>query len=328
MKIDFVITWVDGNDENWQNDKNKYMNQSNINNDSSNVRYRDWDILKYWFRGVEKFAPWVNKIHFVTYGHIPEWLNICNPKINIVKHTEFIPEKYLPTFNSHTIENNLHKIKGLSENFVYFNDDMFILKDVREEDFFKNRQPCDSFCENALTIKEKNDIFPHILLNNMSVINSNFNKRKTFKKNKFKYLNFKYGKMNFRTIALLMWSKYSLIYDTHIPVSLCKKTLTDVWEKEFGIFDETCKHKFRSGTDVSQYVFRYWQMLKGEFYPRSFKFGKIVKTSDKEVENLIEKQKYKILCINDDENGDFKKDKQRIQNSFEKILMQKSNFEK
>ena len=50
-------------------------------------RYRDWNNLRYWFRGVEKFAPWVRKIHFVTWGHIPDWLDTTNPKINKLNKT-------------------------------------------------------------------------------------------------------------------------------------------------------------------------------------------------------------------------------------------------
>ena len=83
------------------------------------------DNLQYWFRGVGKFAPWVNRIHFITYGHLPPWLNVDHPKINIVRHTDYIPKKYLPTFNSHVIELNIHRIEGLANCFVYFNDDTF-----------------------------------------------------------------------------------------------------------------------------------------------------------------------------------------------------------
>ncbi|MBQ6357217.1 MAG: capsule biosynthesis protein CapK, partial [Solobacterium sp.] len=38
-------------------------------------RFKDWGLFKYWFRGVEKFAPWVNKIYFITWGHVPTWLD-------------------------------------------------------------------------------------------------------------------------------------------------------------------------------------------------------------------------------------------------------------
>lgn len=92
--VDIVITWVDGSDPNWLAEKKMYTKKSN------NVRYRDWDNLVYIFRGIEQFMPWVHKIYFVTWGHLPKWLNIDNEKLVIVNHQDYIPEKYLPTFNS------------------------------------------------------------------------------------------------------------------------------------------------------------------------------------------------------------------------------------
>ena len=88
--IDFVVTWVDGNDPNWQNEKSLYLKKENDAAWSDwvagGMRYRDWGLLRYWFRGVETCAPWVRKIHFVTWGHIPAWLDVSNPKLNIVRH--------------------------------------------------------------------------------------------------------------------------------------------------------------------------------------------------------------------------------------------------
>lgn len=133
--IDFVILWVDDQDPIWIEDKNKYKGQQG-NHTNNEVRYRDWQNLKYWFRAVEKYAPWVGKIHFVTCGQKPEWLNINHPKLNLVDHKDYIDEKYLPTFSSHVIELNLHRIPDLTEKFVYFNDDMFLNDYVKPEDFF------------------------------------------------------------------------------------------------------------------------------------------------------------------------------------------------
>ena len=93
MKIDFVILWVDGSDPKWIKDKEKYVEKS-VNGSESDNRFRDWDNLKYWFRGVEKYAPWVNKIHFITYGHLPEWLNLNNEKLDIVRHEDIIDKEY------------------------------------------------------------------------------------------------------------------------------------------------------------------------------------------------------------------------------------------
>ena len=75
-KIDFVITWVDGNDPMWLKEKKEYEIIPNKDEmfelwNNNTIRYRDWDLLKYWFRGVEENASWVNKIYFITYGHLP-----------------------------------------------------------------------------------------------------------------------------------------------------------------------------------------------------------------------------------------------------------------
>ena len=118
---------MDGADPVWRKDKKNRMIEQGISAgiDDREERYRDWEILQYLFRGIEKFAPWVRTVHFVTYGHLPKWLNVQNSKLHIVNHKDFIPAQYLPTFNSHTIEWNFHRIKGISDQFIYLNDDYF-----------------------------------------------------------------------------------------------------------------------------------------------------------------------------------------------------------
>ena len=119
-KIDFVITWVNGNDPQWQKERDAYAANEHIEYYENNARFRDWDTLKYWFRGVEKYAPWANKIFFVTWGHLPDWLDINHPKLQIINHSAFIPAEYLPTFNSNVIEYFFHKINGILLRFLFF----------------------------------------------------------------------------------------------------------------------------------------------------------------------------------------------------------------
>ena len=142
LPIDIVVTWVDGSDPAWRAKKEKYTGVK-VCEGNTEVRYRDWDTLRYWFRGVEKYAPWVRYVWFVTDGQKPEWLNIDHPKLKWVKHSDFVPGEYLPTFNANTIEWNLHRIEGLAEQFVYFNDDVFMIRETKPEDFFVNSFPCD-----------------------------------------------------------------------------------------------------------------------------------------------------------------------------------------
>lgn len=133
-KVDFVILWVDGRPSGRQVKQNILPIKDRC---FRKPLSGEWENLKYWFRGVEKFAPWVNNVYFVTCGHYPEWLNLEHPKLRFVKHEDFIPKECLPTFSSRPIDMNLHRIEELSEHFVYFNDDMFLIDKVEKTDFFQ-----------------------------------------------------------------------------------------------------------------------------------------------------------------------------------------------
>lgn len=329
MKIDFVIMWVDGNDLKWRKEKNKYLAKDDeVNNE---VRFRDWELLKYWFRSVEKYTPWVNKVYFVTWGHIPYWLNIENDKIVIVNHEDFIPKKYLPTFNSHTIELNLHRIKELSEHFVLFNDDTFITNYMSEEDFFKHGVPCESAIINPI-ISVGNDHFPNVSTNNLQIINNHFSKKETIKKAFFKWYTIKYGKELIRTISLTPWDRFPGFYNSHLPNSFLKNTFNEVWNEEFEILNATCNCKLRDNyTNVNQWVIKYWQLAKNQFMPRSPKIGKYYEISDnnEEIKKSILNKTYKMVCLNDSVKiNNFSKVKNELIDTFEKTLSIKSQFEK
>lgn len=327
--IDFVLLWVDGSDLKWLNEKKNYDSSINIT-DTIN-RYRDMGTLKYWFRGIEKFTPWVNNIFFITYGHLPSWLDTNNPKIKIINHKDYIPSEYLPTYNSNVIELNLHRIKELSENFVLFNDDFFIIDKMKKTDFFKNNFPSEEYAENINMPIGYDEYFSHTALNNIGIVNKHFDKRSVMKKNFFKYINLKYGINNIRTLCLMPWQKFSLIYDPHLPVSIKKSQLEELWNIEPEAFSRTSRNRFRRTTDINQYLIRYFQLLKGEFVPRKHGIGKMYTLSNdnRSILNTIENQKKKMICINDSgTNYDFDKSKQELINSFEKILPKKSSFEK
>ena len=342
-KIDFIIPWVDGSDPEWIKEYNKYVSKDKVI-DVRNFRFRDWDNLQYWFRGVDKFAPWVNKIHFITWGHIPKWLNINHPKLNIVKHEDYIPDEYLPTFSSHPIELNMHRIKGLADKFVYFNDDIFILKPTKPDRFFKNGLPCDSAVETFFSTSG----IAHIRLNVMHQINIHFSKRSQFLKNFTKWINYKYLLNDlFKTIILQSYNKYSSFKSRHMPTPYLKTTFEDVWKKNEDILIETSKSKFRSLSDVNQYLFQFWQFVTGKFnpirindtkmlivfnYSEQYKFevNKKKKVNKLlQITNILTKQKYRFVCLNDGISSDkeFNSIKESIQSSFNKILPDKSSYE-
>jgi len=99
-------------------------------------RFRDHGELRYSLRSLEHYAPWVRTVYLVTNGQVPTWLNRSNPRLRLVTHEDLFPDsRHLPTFNSFAIESHLHRIPGLSENLLYFNDDIFLGRPVAREDF-------------------------------------------------------------------------------------------------------------------------------------------------------------------------------------------------
>ena len=160
--IDLVYLWVNGNDPRWQAKRNavigKTEEHSAVNCDG---RYADNDELRYSLRSVEQYAPWIRRIFIVTDNQTPVWLDTTNPKIRIVDHKEIMPAECLPCFNSNVIEHFLSEIPGLSEHFLYANDDMYLNQPVNPSDFFasdglpiirQNRRPFRKF---TLMIKDK-----------------------------------------------------------------------------------------------------------------------------------------------------------------------------
>ena len=327
-KIDLVLPWVDGCDHEWQKQKSKYDSSVEENSGGAN-RYRDWDMLIYLFRGIEKFLPWVRKVHFITCGHLPDWLNTGCEKLNIVKHNDYIPDKYLPTFSSHPIELNMFRIDDLTEQFIYLNDDTFFTGPLEEKDFFVNGLPKD--CALVAVHQFKKEIVDHIIANDLGVINENFNKFKSIFKNITKWFSLKYGKVLIKNLYFLPTGNFVGFELKHIPQAYLKSTLKEVWEKEYEVLDRTSSNKFRSRSDVNQWLFRYWQIASGNFVPEKTNKGKffIIGKDDGDIKQAIIQQKYKMICLSDDIiDIDFESEKKKICSWFDEILPNKSMFEK
>ena len=329
-KIDFVVLWVDSSDEEWQKEKNKYLELENKTEiDITEKRYRNYGTLKYWFRGVAKYASWVNRIHFITCGHLPSWLDTSNPKLHIVKHSDYMPKDALPTFNSNAIELMIHKIEGLQENFVLFNDDMFIMNTVKENDFFKNGLPCNSMAL-APVIPYTDQNFYKTLSNNVEIINTHFVFNECLKNNILKYLSLKQGKHFAKTLPLLVYGKFPGFVNFHLPISYLKSTFEEVWNKEEELLKQTVYSKFRKNEkNISNWVFNYWQFANGKFYQRNCNSGLNININDKNASELIKKQKYKILGLADSGKVvNFEDLKTSINEAFDKIFPDKCEFEK
>ncbi|WP_176551964.1 Stealth CR1 domain-containing protein [Testudinibacter aquarius] len=142
LDIDVVFTWVNDKDSEW---RSKFNTAKGILPDSQaglyakdSARFSNHNELYYSLRSVKKHIPWVRNIYIVTDNQKPGWYTeVDYPNVHIIDHNVIIDKQYLPTFNSHVIEAHLHNIPGLSENFIYFNDDVFIARDLPKTHFFR-----------------------------------------------------------------------------------------------------------------------------------------------------------------------------------------------
>ena len=303
--IDVVVPWVDGSDVEWQKEKQRYLGEAHSKESASVGKYRNWDNFHLQIRSILVNMPWVNKVYIVTNGQIPKWYK-KNDKVVIIRHDQFVPKKYLPVFGINPIEVNLHKIPGLSEHFVYLNDDIFVINKTKKTDFFKGGLPCDNAILNVSCVTEKNMIY-QIANNNTSVINSHLDMKNCMNNNKKRWFSRKNGiKNNIQNLILSSCPRFPGFKHQHLSVSYVKKTYEEVWTKTPETLLETCGHRFRDKNDINQYLFKDWQIASGKFIPTSYKRRGIIidflrGSESEEIDKAISEIRGKklMLCIND-----------------------------
>ncbi|MCC5842584.1 MAG: Stealth CR1 domain-containing protein [Opitutales bacterium] len=147
--IDAVVTWVDGNDPAHRAKREAALTASGksptrrglIPAGKDPTRFTDNGEIRWCLHSIRKFAPWIRHIHLVTDAQVPAFLTPEKQSelgVRIVDHTEIFRgyEWALPTFNSNTIEAMIWRCPGLSERFIYLNDDFVIIQPVSQGDFF------------------------------------------------------------------------------------------------------------------------------------------------------------------------------------------------
>lgn len=329
MEIDFIVTWVDMNDPEWQKEFAEHSNKNgNSHNGVSKARFRDYGFLKYWFRGVDKFAPWVRKIHFVTSGQIPEWLDVNNPKIHTVKHSDYIPNRFLPTYNSVVIERYMHMIPDLAEHFVYFNDDFYIINHISPERFFRNGLPCDiaTFLYNPSWSQ-----WYRRIKNNLEIINRHFDKKEVMERFHDKWFDESYGSKAVWNYLLKPYGKFITLRTPHNAQPYLKSTFEEVWAVAERELTETSVNKFRASNDYTPELFRTWQICRGNFEPyntyRDTKMFPLMIKSEQAIK-AIYGQSYSLICLNDNVHiRNYESVMERLQQAFDHILPEKSSFE-
>lgn len=310
--IDIVYTWVDGSDPVWKEKKNFYFRKSRkaaINPDSnSKNRYRNRDELKYSLRSLFKYCHFFHHIYIITDHQVPFWL-ASHPDITVVDHQAIFRDKSdLPTFNSIAIEANLHRIGNLAEKFIYFNDDVFLMKEVTEEDFFsKNGQikACLSEWEApAGDIVEGESAYISVWKNTNELLNQNFKDEKRIRL-------------------------------AHAPFALTKSFIEEVESEIDDVFDLVSSHRFRDSNDfaLTNGLIQYWG-----YYNDRCKFLKSGKCYTCCIGNDSEKnmKKFKkcteggftFFCLEDDLQDDDEAIDDQTQKFLEQLFPEKAPWER
>lgn len=336
-KIDFVVTWVDSSDPEWQKEYNKYKSLTK-EGDLSSARFRDWELFRYWFRAVEQYAPWVNNVYLITNGTFPKWINPDHPKLVLINHSDYIPERFLPTFNSCTIELHMNKIKGLSEKFVYFNDDCYINAPISPDYYFRKGLPCDCNRESFYNVPKYNPIDRFAIYISMmvdiGVLNAHFNRREVWKQSPRRWFGSHLGKIGLFTSALLRHRERFIGFNMkHVEQPYLKSVLDEVWREEPHMMEESCT-RFREEVILNPYIFRYWQFASNRFYPVKLNHMIKYRTEREQMPQILEAIKdphIKSLCINDTSicsDDDFLLFKDAIHNVFNDKFPNKSSYER
>jgi len=251
--VDVVYTWVDGSDSKWLEKKKRTLEEYADHHASEEVsgagRFRNNDELKYSVRSVMKFAPWIRKVFIVTDDQVPAWLDTSNRRVEIVDHKDiFGNADDLPSFNSQAIEMRLHHITGLSERFLYFNDDFFLGRPTSVSDFFH-----ESGMGKLFTGKKLSRVWPRKLLRESSMVRDNPHQRAVY--NARRLIHERYG--------------YIANRDLRHSVKVASRTVLSELESQFPqAFRNTIAHQFRDNTNVLvSSLAAYYEMATSENRP-------------------------------------------------------------
>ena len=145
--VDAVVTWVDGSDPEHKEKRDRYLHNAKYEyNDpeaNNETRFANNNEIWYCINSIRKYALFIDRIFLITDNQKPAWLTDKlrkELKIDIIDHKVLFSgyQEYLPTYNSQTIESMFHRIPGLSERFIYFNDDVILVNPVTESDYFED----------------------------------------------------------------------------------------------------------------------------------------------------------------------------------------------
>jgi hypothetical protein len=279
FEIDMVFSWVDGSDVEFLRERARRMQTYVVGEgDESEARYRQIDELKYALRSVHLFAPWVRRIFICTDSPAPSWL-AKHPKVTLVRSEDMFADlSVLPTYNSHAVESQLHRIDGIAEHFLYSNDDMFFGRPLSPDLFF-SPGGITRFVE-ATTRIGLGDTHPgRSGFENAARVNRAL-------------LRDRFGKVTTRHLE-------------HCAAPLRKSVMAELEAAFPEEFRRTAASRFRSATDISvtNSLYHYFALLTGRAVVQTDARVKYIETTLKRalpaMKRLLKRRDMDMFCLND-----------------------------
>lgn len=295
--IDLIITYVNSSDTYWVKD---FIKATKTHNPSP-TRFRSWGTLRYLLRGVAKYMPFVRNVILIVSREtqIPYWLD--RSKVRIVYHKDYIPEKFLPTFNSCTIESFFWNIPDLSDKVIYFNDDMFPINTLKESDFFTGDLPNIKFT--GLESYSARNMFRSQCRSGIDLVS--------------------------KALNLPTFETGKIIRPYHISNSITKEGLLKIQELCKDTLPATVT-KLRNNKNVNQYIYSYYQYFTGKYANRTVDY-KYFELNDATIDTITQEllnSKYQMICLNDSERiNNFTQVREKLWRGFDQKFPSKSRFE-
>ncbi len=304
--IDLVYFWVDGNDPKWIKKKEQFLDED-VKATALAGRYENNDELKYSLRSVEKYLPWIRKIFIVTDDQLPDFINGDNPKINIVSHSEIIPSELLPTFNAWVLENFIHNIPGLSEKFLYANDDFFVNAYLQPDFFFRDDLP-------IIRMKSSFGFITELKL----------------KKFLGRFLNtYDLGTLSLLKLIKNKYGKRLYLRKHHNMDSYLKSDYQEATEAMYDEIKHTLHNRFRKNNDFHRMLFDCYLLIKekGHLLYSTKNDSCIISLEEADYQSVLNEYQPKLFCLNDTSKAT-EEDRKRVQPFLETLFPDKSPFEK
>lgn len=284
--MDAVITYVNDMDPKWRYQCVQYERFPKFTQ-----RFYDYGTLRFVLRGISEHMKFIDRV-FLVVSNIEQVPDYVNDNVIIITHDMFIPQEYLPTFNSGTIECFLWNIPGLSEEFIYFNDDIIPINKMDVEEFFKDEKVCINFHDDKTGIK-----YYDAILKNCNYFSSiNYTKNECVDYLRPYHIMIPYFKSDFyKNFNLINSEEIGLSNATRNSMQIIQYYFSNCYYYQNNYIDYAPQHSYLHTKHNSKDFITHINNSKDKQVICINSYGEFLDKTLKETKNIIENELYNIL---------------------------------